>query len=244
MGRDLLIPRLSSLRALSAGVACLIGASGLGCQRKADVAADRQASAPRSAPAQPSAPPAAPSVPEVPKRGSCHRVGPLACEEAPAAPGAELVSHLNACLAGYRELDYGRIAKVTGAERLDQGVGMPDLAVGQVAAFAVTAQFGAGTESRTARSVYLAAQYGDGLCLVDQLMFPRDPALPCREQFRFRWRPTPDAAASPVDLIVETETACTYASGTSVRCASAEYRVTDGKFWIVRETDRKGACNS
>lgn len=234
MGRDLLITRLAPLPAL--GVACLLGAGVFGCKREAGVAGGKPSAAPQVAPAA--------SFASAPKRGSCHRAGPLACEEAPAASGPAFVKQLHACLADYREMDYGRIAQVTGAERLDHGAGVSGAGVSEVAAFAVSARYGADPESRTGRSVYLAAQYGDGLCLIDQLMFPRDPALACREQFHFRWQPASAGGAGPRSLIVETETVCSYAQGASRRCASAEFRVTDGKFWIVRETDREGACNS
>lgn len=236
MGRDLLITRPASLPALS--VACLLGACVLGCKREAGVAGGKDAAAPQFAPAASSA------ALSAPKRGSCHRVGPLACEEAPAASGPEFAKQLHACLADYRELDFGRIVQVASAERLDKGAGVPGAGVSELVAFAVTAHYGAEPETRTGRSVYLAAQYGDGLCLVDQLMFPRALGLPCREQFHFRWQPAPAGNSGPRGLIVETETSCSYAQGVSTRCASAEYRVTDGKFWIVRETDREGACST
>jgi hypothetical protein len=252
MGRDVLVTRLAPLRALSASVACLVGASGLGCQREAVVAGSVEARGPARESAREQNKDAAPTgvhsassaAPSVPKRGSCHRLGPLACEEAPAVSGPEFVKHLHTCLVGYRELNYGRIVQVTGAERLDRGAGNPGAGVGELAAFAVTARFGTDAEPRTARSVYLAAEYGDGLCLVDQLMFPRDSSLPCREQLRFLWQPAPAGTTAQLGLIVETETVCSYAQGVSRRCASAEYRVSDGKFWIVRETDREGACSS
>ncbi len=251
MGRDLLITRPAPLRALSAqrnarlaglvSMACLVGTIGLGCQREAGVASGKGAAATDAAQVTQRASPVTPSAP---KRGSCHRVGPLACEEAPAASGPEFLKQLHSCLFGYREMEYGRIAQVTGAEQLDRGAGIAGTGVAEVAAFAVTARYGADAEPRTARSVYLAAEYGDRLCLVDQLMFPRAPALPCREQFHFRWQPAQHGSSAPPGLIVETETACSYAQGTGIRCASAEYRVSDGKFWIVRETDREGACSS
>jgi hypothetical protein len=223
-------------------VACLVGASASACQRKASVIAGNDAATSRSAQVEPPAS-AAKTKPQVPKRGSCHRAGPLACGEAPAFAGHDFVQQLDTCLSGYRELDYGRITKVTSAEQIDRGAGAPGTGVAGVAAFALTVRFGAGAEARAARSVYFAAEYGDGLCLVDQLMLPRAPSLPCREQLRFNWQRAP-AGGTAAGLIVQTETVCDYAQGARTRCAAAEYRVTDGKFWIVRETDREGACSS
>lgn len=241
MGRGLLIARPASLRALSVSFVCLISVSALaGCKREADLVGGKDAATTASSQAvQP-----ATNAPSAPKRGSCHRVGPLACEEAPAASGPEFVKQLQTCLENYRELDHGRIKLVTGAERLDRGAGIPGSGVSEVTAFAVTAQIGANAELRTMRSVYLAAEYGDGLCLVDQLMLPRDLGLPCSERFYFRWQPASTGNSAPLGLIVETETTCSYARGASSRCASAEYRVSGGKFWITRESDRAGTCRS
>jgi len=216
----------------------VVAIAGLGCARNPDVA-DRKNAAVRTSSQDKQ--PASPAL-TAPKRNSCHRVGPLACEERPAASGPDFVKHLNSCLENYRELDYGRIQKVTAADRLDRAAGMPEAGVAGVATFAVTAHYGADAAAPGMRSVYLAAEYGDGLCLVDQLIYPRDPTLPCREQFHFRWEPLSPGKA--LRLIVETETTCSYVRGPRTRCASAEFRVTDGSFWFVREASREGACNS